>query len=305
MREKTQKQLKTQVFKNYAEFITISKEIAILENDMLDLKELLSEWKQLPQALQLDDPINNTRNGLSDLVARGSSRNSMVDLEHIYRAQIASLWENVEGSQKFVPQAYGRHLIAETSQFVELNAATYKPKQAVSLFLLDDLLLVAVQKKRHYGSRVHLVADRCFSLSDIVVVDLKDSRDVSSAVKIKRGKEVYVYRTEKTQDKRALLHAFRRVGEDLANKKKRERNSQAEPSGAQADAAQSEVDIESSGALLSTDAGVQRANAQDVQTLAPWFDSLIDDLAVHIALRQWEEAVGLVEQGKSRARARD
>ena len=83
----------------------------------------------------------------------------MIDLEQIYKAQLTSLWENIEGSQKFVPLVPGRHLVAETSQFVEINAATYKPKQAVALFLLDDLLLIAVQRKRHYGNRIHLVAE--------------------------------------------------------------------------------------------------------------------------------------------------
>lgn len=47
--------LKRQVFRNYQEFITISKEIATLENDMLELKELLGEWRTLPQALELEE----------------------------------------------------------------------------------------------------------------------------------------------------------------------------------------------------------------------------------------------------------
>lgn len=47
--------LKRQVFRNYQEFITISKEIATLENDMIELKELLGEWKTLPQTLELEE----------------------------------------------------------------------------------------------------------------------------------------------------------------------------------------------------------------------------------------------------------
>lgn len=308
-KEATQKQLKAQVFKNYSEFITISKEIAVLENDMLELKELLLEWRQLPQLLQVDEASDVTGGlelgqGLSGLRTLGrTGRNSMVDLEQIYRTQINSLWENIEGSQKFVPYAYGRHLIAETSQFVELNAATYKPKQAIALFLLDDLLLVAVQRKRQYGSRVHLVAERCFSLSEIVVVDLKDGRDVSNALKIKRGKEVYVYRTERAQDKRALLNAFRRVGEDLANRRKRERQSvlaaSRTPHAAQVDTPESSLDPDSSTALLVTAGSrAEREQDSDVQSLGPWLSGVTDELAVHIALREWDEAVALVQKGR-------
>lgn len=54
-KEAASSDLKRQVFRNYSEFITISKEIATLENDMLELKELLGEWKTLPQALELEE----------------------------------------------------------------------------------------------------------------------------------------------------------------------------------------------------------------------------------------------------------
>lgn len=39
---------------SYAEFVTISKEISTLENDMLELKELLSQWKDLPQLMGME-----------------------------------------------------------------------------------------------------------------------------------------------------------------------------------------------------------------------------------------------------------
>ena len=40
---------------SYAEFMMISKEISTLENDMLELKESLSEWKSMPSLLHIDD----------------------------------------------------------------------------------------------------------------------------------------------------------------------------------------------------------------------------------------------------------
>lgn len=38
--------------------MTISKEIGTLENDMLELKESLSEWKSMPSLLHIDDSIS-------------------------------------------------------------------------------------------------------------------------------------------------------------------------------------------------------------------------------------------------------
>jgi hypothetical protein len=42
---------------SYAEFVTISKEISTLENDMVELKELLSQWKDLPQLMGMEDTL--------------------------------------------------------------------------------------------------------------------------------------------------------------------------------------------------------------------------------------------------------
>jgi hypothetical protein len=63
----TSTDLQRNVFKNYAEFVVISKEIATLENDMLELKDLLGEWKGVPEALvglELDDPILGSASSL-------------------------------------------------------------------------------------------------------------------------------------------------------------------------------------------------------------------------------------------------
>jgi len=301
----TQKQLKEQVFQNYAEFITISREIATFENDMLEFKELLSEWKALPHQLQIEDPLGEGMwdNEPSLRAIRKGHRVSSIDLEQIYKAQLTSLWENIEGSQKFVPIVPGRHLIAETSQFVEVNAATYKPKQAVALFLLDDLLLISVQRKRPYGSRVHLVAERCFNLSEIVVVDLKDTKDVRNALKIKHGKESFVYRSERSQDKRALLRAFRGVGEALAARLKKERKQRAAKRNEEGMLGDS-MDPTSQDLGLADKAAAPAPSQDDLAALGPWLNSVIDALAVHIALREWEEAVALVEEGKQRLASR-
>jgi hypothetical protein len=70
----------------------------------------------------------------------------------------------------------GRHLVHETHNFVELNAATYKAKQSVSLFLLNDLLLIAGRRRtKGVEERGRMVAERCWVLADLVVVDVKDS----------------------------------------------------------------------------------------------------------------------------------
>lgn len=143
-----------------------------------------------------------------------SRRSSVADLQTLYRTQITTLWSSVSGSQKFVPLIPGRHVVAEASTFVELNPATYKVKGAVRIFVLDDLVLVAgIRKSRLGGGSISrrggegnegggslsarsslngrdgkggvggetagregtLVAERCYVLTEVTVVDAKDS----------------------------------------------------------------------------------------------------------------------------------
>ena len=40
---------------SYAQFVHISKEIGILENEMLGLKESLAEWKSMPSVLHIEE----------------------------------------------------------------------------------------------------------------------------------------------------------------------------------------------------------------------------------------------------------
>lgn len=52
--------------------------------------------------------------------------------------------------------------------------------------------------------------------------------DLTNAIKIRRGKESFVYRTSFPDDKKVLLGAFRKVAEDLAVKKRKESEKEQE-----------------------------------------------------------------------------
>ena len=40
---------------SYSQFVHISKEIGNLENELLELKESLAEWKSMPSLLHIDE----------------------------------------------------------------------------------------------------------------------------------------------------------------------------------------------------------------------------------------------------------
>jgi hypothetical protein len=166
---------------SYAEFVLISKEISVLENEMLELKELLSDYKSMPSTLHIPDPTSTSSSMLSTY-----KRSSIADLRVLYFNQMQTLHATIEGSSKFVPTTPGRHVVGEMENVFSLNAATYKISGKVKFILLDDAVLVARRRRRNAGaaggdggsSTVNegkLVAERCWPLNEMLVLDTKDS----------------------------------------------------------------------------------------------------------------------------------
>ncbi len=94
----------------------------------------------------------------------------------LYANQMQTLHMQIEGSSKFVPTTPGRHVITEIDNVVALNPATYKVDHPVRFVLLDDAVLVArKRKRRNNGENDKLVAERCWQLNDMMVLDTKDS----------------------------------------------------------------------------------------------------------------------------------
>jgi exocyst complex component 8 len=168
---------------SYAEFVLISKEISTLENEMLELKESLSEYKSMPSLLHVPDPSSNGANSSNAMSMY--KRSSVADLRIMYFNQMQTLHSTIEGSAKFAPNTPGRHIVAEIEGILALNPATYKISGKVKFVVLDDAVLVAKRRRRAGGqeggrgggsiSEGKLVAERCWPLNEMLVLDTKDS----------------------------------------------------------------------------------------------------------------------------------
>lgn len=122
--------LQRNVYRNYTEFVVISKEISNLDGDMLLLRDFLNELRVINTSFKDEvDPMAGIINGkkslqvffflyflyglLRETIAivdpapiaesitqrRKPSEMATADMQTIYRAQLASLWESIEGSQ--------------------------------------------------------------------------------------------------------------------------------------------------------------------------------------------------------------
>ncbi|KAF9266928.1 hypothetical protein L218DRAFT_921708 [Marasmius fiardii PR-910] len=306
VKEDTASELQRNVFKNYAELVNISKEISTLENEMLELKESLSEYKSMPSMLHIPDPTTSS-SALSTY-----RRSSVADLRIMYFNQMQQLHTQVEGSSKLAPTTPGRHVVNETDGVLALNTATYKVVGKVKFIILDDMVLVAKKRRRTGGgessssggrSDGKLVADKAWPLHEMLVLDTKDSPNMTNVFKIRHGKETHVYRTESPNEKKSLLSQLRQVGEELSAKRRKEREGEHERRKTLWSGNERSASAQDWMADLAARAG-ESSPASDAKQKAErdarWTSEWSDELNVAIALKEWDRAAKLIEEGKAK-----
>lgn len=146
-----------------------------------------SQVSSFPSPLHVADDLSERRR---------AARSSVVDLRILYASQMQTLHSQISGSAKFAPATSGRHVVAEMDGIWELNAATYKVISMVRFVILDDVVLVA--RRRRGGGTVaptsgssntgevagKLVAERCWPLNEMLVLDTKDTASKSSPIHV-------------------------------------------------------------------------------------------------------------------------
>ena len=211
-------------------------------------------------------------------------------------------------------------MVQDAGLWIELDNATWKSRRAMQIILLNDHLLVASRKKRRIeganGSDPRqppskLVADRCWPLLDIELVDLAGASEsanagnkVADAIMIRGvGQESFTYRTEKPDgnEKASLLLNFRKTAEQLRKGQRSEIESSTKAKEAINYFASREPGLLKNTDLLDTLSDIKaRPNmlieVDGKQQNLRWVESEIDELDIDIALQRFETAVDRVEK---------
>ena len=328
IKNRTSTNLQQSVYQNRTQFIKISKEAEKLKSEMQVLRGLMSD---LTGALsQTNSSTNGTlspdMNGTAPS-RRHAHRTSVANLESMWNIQLQTLWKNIEKSQKFLPAIPGRHVIMENGSWVELDSATWKPKRPIHLVLLNDHLLIASKKRKRVDPNVpqqgpaptKLVAEECWSLQDIDIVDMSASlapgasqaeeRAIATAITIRAGTRSLTYRSEKRdpQAKQELLSAFRKAVEDLRKANKIDSpNPNAQTDSLNYFASRDPASARSADILgsLSSQNGKPDImfDVDGKQQNFHWIESQIDDLDIDIALQRFDESVDKIEKLRKLAR---
>lgn len=323
MKNRTSMDLQQNVYQNRTQFIKISKEAEKLKGEMRVLRNLMSELKSNTTALRAASSTANNEGSdefFPSSLSKRDKRSSVADRTALWNSQLQALWKSVEGSQKFLPAAPGRHVVQNAGPWIELDNATWKSRRSMQIFLLNDHLLVASRKKRKVDPSMNpaearnapskLVADRCWALLDIELVDLAGT-DKSTAAKNKVadaimvrgvGQESFTYRTEKMDDheKAKLLLNFRKAVDELRRGQRSEIESSNKTKEAinyfatrdpgllkKTDLLENISDNDRPSMLIEVDGKQQNLH---------WVESQVDELDIDIALQRFEAAVSQVEK---------
>ncbi|KAK5275380.1 exocyst complex component exo84, partial [Exophiala xenobiotica] len=157
LKNRNSTELQQSVYQNRTSFIKISKEAEKLKAEMAILQSLMSELTSTIGQGSTGSSNNTLSPELghsSSQARRNANRTSVANLEQMWNVQLQALWKNIEKSQKFLPAVPGRHIVAETGNWIELDNATWKPKRPIHIVLLNDHLLIASKKRKRVDPNV-------------------------------------------------------------------------------------------------------------------------------------------------------
>ncbi|KAG7114168.1 Exocyst complex component exo84 like protein [Verticillium longisporum] len=326
LKARAQADLQQNVMQNRTQFIKIAHEADKLKDEMRTLRNLMAELKANTTSLRAAAGGRNESTSLNGELSTGLSkrdkRSSVADRSALWNSQMQALYKNVEGTQKFLPNAPGRHVIQNAGQWIELDNATYKSRRATQIFLLNDHLLIASRKKRKtdgppregQGNIIKLVADRCWPLLDVEVFDMAGSSESSStrskltdAIRVRgNGQESFIYRTEKPDDpdKPSLLLNIRKAVEELRKSLQSEMEANNKTKETINYFASRDPGLLQKAELLETLSDIKdmRIEVDGNQQNLRWVEGQMDELDIEIALQHFENAVERVEKLKKLAR---
>ncbi|KAJ2160984.1 exocyst complex component exo84 [Coemansia sp. RSA 552] len=310
-RKSASKNLQKNVYRNYESFVFISKEISSMERDMQLLRELLHNINEVGDELMDDDEEGSILDAPDDpagaagasgsatggggggrmgLGRRRTMRMSMANQQDMFKDQLAKVWRTIRDAQKLVPFAPNRHVVGDVRNASELSPSTLQVRQKVDLVVFSDMILLAARKRRGNHSQTVLVADRAFELSNVSVADVGDASRSGFLVKIVNRAETFLFGFRNADAKNEFLllisHAKAGIfGPDAMTMPPPLPDTQRPgpaPGSTRSDARED-------------DGGAGEGLSDEMRKR---IDEMLDELDIHIARREFDEAASLVQRLK-------
>ncbi|KAK7469557.1 hypothetical protein BaRGS_00036405 [Batillaria attramentaria] len=289
LNEDTAQALKKNVYKNYSQFIETAREISILEGEMYQLSNMLTEQKSLMSSM-MELPLVSDK----AMVEGPKEETKEESPEEETRRNLAFLLEKVEGCSS-VTEVPGRHLVHDTD-LVELDPETHIQIQRVHAFLLSDSLMMATWVPTRRGAMRYRFQG-LYELDSLAVVNVRDTGPVKNAFKILMFPETRMYQTDSAKSKRQWLDIL----EDTKKKKALKDKQRKEAANRLSDQLSLSPAMSPNGDAVPPGSPVASKEEEPVTMdtdflQADWLQELPEDLDMLIAQRNFEGAVDTVEK---------
>lgn len=242
----------------------------------------------------------------------------------MWATELQSLFKHVDGASKYIQPVPGRHVIAESGRWLEVNVGTWKAVKSSHLFILNDMVLIAT-KKSSDGAKSRLQANQCWPLGLVSLTQIKNQSDSREhLINLKYKSLSYIYQTDRIDHFLKITEAFQKAKNDLLQLERLQASGRADSSETDDEKKQlhrslrnSEVfeDDKRNSKRKSTDLILQDISAKvhsrnrslDFAAINKYsndkssvFNELkgledkLDDVDVEIAHNQYDQAVGLI-----------
>lgn len=217
--------IKTNINQNQKNILQLTNDLKETQDELLqlrittkDLYEVLDHFKESAQRrldVELEIPGQQSQNQPKLQAQKRKDRSSILVLEKMWQSELQSLFKHVEGASKYIQPLPGRHVLAESGRWQEINIGTWKPIKPAHLFVLNDLLLMATKKSSQDGggskSRLHAV--QCWPLSQVLLEEIQapnqKAEDAKSyIINIKSKSLSYVYQTDRYDHYLKIMEAY-------------------------------------------------------------------------------------------------
>ncbi|CAL1211176.1 unnamed protein product [Candida parapsilosis] len=251
--------IKENINQNQKNILELTKDLKETQEELVnmrvtakDLFEVLDDFKDAAERrlkLEFDAPQQSqqqqqsphspTKQSSLRPTTNQKDRSSILVLEKMWAKEIQSLFKHVDGASKFIQPIPGRHVLAESGRWHEVNVGTWKPSNAGHLFILNDLILIATRKPLGGGSGggVHssdkssaegkgskLQAIQCLPIIQVSLSQVKPPKSDNSLyfINIKTKSLSYVYSTDRYDHLVKIVDAFNKGKNEVVHAKRLE-----------------------------------------------------------------------------------
>ncbi|KAI5956803.1 EXO84 [Candida jiufengensis] len=191
--------------------------------DMFELFDEVKDSADRRLKLEYDTPQQQQQQQQQQQRQRQNNskdRSSILVLEKMWAKELQSLFKHVDGASKFIQPIPGRHVLAESGRWHEVNPGTWKPNNAGHLFILNDVILIATKRivDSSGGKSNRLQAIQCFPLTHVTLTQIKPPKDDSLYfINIKTKSLSYVYSTDRYDHLIKVTEAFNKGKNDMVH----------------------------------------------------------------------------------------